>query len=169
MWKQKNNIIFIVLLMLISLGVIYSFIQTREEITRLNFDTQVYQAAQGKLQSGNYEQAITLYSSLLNKVKNQKSPTLNWEMAYCYKKSGDFTQAARYYERTRMLYPAVVINPGFIKEYAEVLFLARDYAKCRVYLERLRIASQIEDDRSWADQMLTIIETESAKGDSIEQ
>jgi len=109
-------------------------------------DHELYQDVKLKLQQQNFRVALPELVTLLR--NHPDSYLLNWDYAFANAKSGDNAAASHYYTQIRLLRPAMVQNPLFLVEFAEVLYIQGEGEKAQAYLTRAKLVSNNDPEVS---------------------
>ncbi len=131
--KIRNKIFFAVLsITIISLLIAGDLAQKQNLLLAHNQET--YQQGIAALQSGDFENAIQLFSSLQPSYGDSFQAL--YYTAVCYSYLKDFNQARIYMQKAQEARLAILTEPQFLVEYGEVLYETGDFELSRLYLTR---------------------------------
>jgi len=111
--------------------------QGKSQDKELLADYILYQEALNSYEEGDYEQAFKNYQKLLRVPRYHSSIELNLQMARTEIERQNHEEAIKYYEKVKRKYTAIVLDKGFLDEYAWQLFVEDD-ERYKKYFERLK-------------------------------
>jgi len=135
--KQWKKWIFLGSLCLVVLMLLISNFQGKSQDKEFMADYILYQEALNNYDQGDYDQAYKIYQKLLRNPRYFHSVELNLQMARTEIERQNHEEAIKYYEKIKRNYPAIVLDKGFLDEYAWELFVEDD-ERYKKYFERLK-------------------------------
>lgn len=135
--KLSKKWIFISSLCLVVLVLLISNFQGKSQDKEFMADFILYQEALNNYDQGDYDQAYKVYQKLLRNPRYFHSVELNLQMARTEIERQNHEEAIKYYEKIKRKYPAIVLDKGFLDEYAWELFVEDD-ERYKKYFERLK-------------------------------
>lgn len=128
------NIVFLALVVLGAFSLIVMGITGAQQDKGFQSDFSTYQLGNSKLGAGQYIQAESLFSNLLD--THPTNHLLMWDMALSLAGQGKFTQSANYFAKAQAKRPFLVNNPNFLQQYGSVLSRIGQSDLAAKYLQR---------------------------------
>ena len=135
--KQWKKWIFVGSLCLVVIMLLISNFQGKSQEKEFMADYILYQEALNNYDQGDYDQAYKIYQKLLRNPRYFHSVELNLQMARTEIERQNHEEAIKYYEKIKRKYLAIVLDKGFLDEYAWELFVEDD-ERYKKYFERLK-------------------------------
>jgi len=159
----RNKRILCGMLVIVLCAVIYTSVQGKEQDKTWVKDYQIFRQAESIAGERNYDQAVNLFSGLLNKKYVSDSVTINWELAKTLKLKGDYITSQKHYLKVKEAYPAVVMEEDFLKEYGEVLLAVKNYPEAEKYLQQIMRITESDNTRRQAADAIELIKKQKVQ------
>lgn len=110
-------------------------------------DYQAYQDALRAIEDEDYKEA----SLILDEFKEKyDSATIYWTLGLTNSLEGNYDEAEKNYAKVQELYPSIVLNTHFLKEYSLILYKSGDDSKAIRYFEKYNQEIEDSGEKSWA-------------------
>ena len=132
--KLTRNKVFLWVLGIVVISLLTAGGWAQKQTRLLAQHEQTYQQGVATLQSGDFQKAIQLFSSLPPGYGDSFQALYYTAFAYSHLK--DFSQARNYMQKAQEARPAFLADPQFLVEYGEILYETGDFELSRLYLTR---------------------------------
>ncbi|WP_313801748.1 tetratricopeptide repeat protein [Cytobacillus sp.] len=151
-----RKLILLGLVLLIGIGVFYTYNAGKTQDKGYVEDYQSYQMSLAQMKENQLEESKKELMKLHQTYPDQANIT--WNLGLAFALDGDLENASLYYQKAVDQRPFIVQEPMFSLQFAELLFAKEEFGLAKQYLEHCKTIAIPEEFVSRVDELLAYID-----------